>query len=231
MTEIAATFVPTTFMASIAAYNTAISRKYNIPEVDLTTVWNSLSELKLSEAAPMVVTNGIHPEVKTSSPKMTCPYQITRGDRKGLPCGKNCTKGSAFCSSHKNSKTGAVPPPVAGVPAPVVAAAPAAVAAPVAAAATMCIFSITRGDRKGQPCGKKTASGNPHYCSSHKATGGGPAPVPIVHAPAALPIYATAPALALPNGVPVTAPVPLVSAIPAPAEAEDQEVDNSIFDE
>lgn len=37
---------------------------------------------------------------KTASAHTTCQFVLTRGPRKGLPCGKNATKESNFCSQH-----------------------------------------------------------------------------------------------------------------------------------
>lgn len=37
----------------------------------------------------------------TGSPKPLCPFLITRGDRKGQACARPCSKGFAFCASHK----------------------------------------------------------------------------------------------------------------------------------
>lgn len=51
----------------------------------------------LASSVPSIVPSAS----SSASPKLTCPFVITRGDRKGLPCGKNCSKGSTTCSSHK----------------------------------------------------------------------------------------------------------------------------------
>lgn len=67
--------------------------KDTITEQKLIELWNAHSDLKLDV-----------PEVKVPRTRNTngkkCTIPISKGDRKGEPCGKNCAEGKDTCSAH-----------------------------------------------------------------------------------------------------------------------------------
>lgn len=156
---------------ALAAYSKQVSVKFNLPYEDVIQVWNSTSTAKIPAGVvagtPAVSFVAGAAEVKAGG----CCFAITRGDRKGLPCGKKVVENTTLCSAHSKG----------AVAAPVVAAPGAVVTAPskeVAGTKRTCQFEITRGDRKGQLCNKTCAKDNPNFCSSHKARGVPSAVVP-----------------------------------------------------
>lgn len=100
-------------------------------------------------------------EKKKSPPSTTtCPYKSVRGENKGQVCGKNSTKDSIMCSSHKKH---------ADKYCKVSSDEESADEAPAASSKTQkktCTYVLTRGDKKGCACGAGASPGT-EYCSKH----------------------------------------------------------------
>ncbi len=99
-------------------------------------------------------------EKKKSPSTTTCPYKSVRGENKGQVCGKNSTKDSIMCSSHKKH---------ADKYCKVSSDEESADEAPVAPSNTQkktCTYVLTRGDKKGSACGAGATPGT-EYCSKH----------------------------------------------------------------
>jgi hypothetical protein len=99
-------------------------------------------------------------EKKKSPSTTTCPYKSVRGENKGQVCGKNSTKDSIMCSSHKKH---------ADKYCKVSSDEESADEAPAAPSNTQkktCTYVLTRGDKKGSACGAGATPGT-EYCSKH----------------------------------------------------------------
>lgn len=111
---------------------------------------------KAEQAAPLS-----KEEKKKSPPSTTtCPYKSVRGENKGQVCGKNSTKDSIMCSSHKKHadkycKVSSDEESADEAP-----------AAPSKTQKNTCTYVLTRGDKKGSACGVGATPGT-EYCSKH----------------------------------------------------------------
>jgi hypothetical protein len=79
-----------------------ISEKTELSCEELTEIWENVSSQKITSKTTS------KPATKTTKKPMTsayggCVFIITRGERKGQPCGKNTTSGSTMCSAHNKS--------------------------------------------------------------------------------------------------------------------------------
>ena len=100
-------------------------------------------------------------EKKKSPPSTTtCPYKSVRGESKGQVCGKNSTKDSIMCSSHKKHAD------KYGKASSDEESADEAPAAPSKNQKKNCTYILTRGDKKGSACGAGATPGT-EYCSKH----------------------------------------------------------------
>ena len=90
------------------------------------------------------------------APRAACTIVLKTGKRKGESCNKPCAEGNT-CVSHSRTTVPAIEPsvPVVSAPAPVSTVTPVvSTVAPVASSSSStCNFVLTKGTRKGEPCG------------------------------------------------------------------------------
>ena len=76
----------------------------------------------------------------------SCVHILTRGDRKGEECGKQCLKGSEFCSRHKKMNEEKEEEEEDEL---------------------YCTKILVRGERKDEECGNKVRKGHKCRCTKH----------------------------------------------------------------
>ena len=101
------------------------------------------------------------PVVAKKSSSATCPYKSVRGDNKGQVCGKNVTKDCNMCSAHKKHADKYIKPSDDESEDE-----PAVAQVAATKGKKSCTYTLSRGDRRGQPCGSGVVVGT-EYCAKH----------------------------------------------------------------
>lgn len=87
--------------SQIETYINIISEKFSLDEDELKNIWYGNSESSKTEKKTKEVKTKT--SIKSSSSSSEgCAFILTRGDRKGDPCGKKCASTSEYCSTHNN---------------------------------------------------------------------------------------------------------------------------------
>ena len=88
---------------SVSQFIDEICKKYeNVDKDDLHSIWEGKESVKPSKVPEKVIAPSLPVQKKSSdSKKGGCPYEYTKGDKKGSKCGVVAKNGGEYCSTHK----------------------------------------------------------------------------------------------------------------------------------